>query len=232
MKLIICGTVALALLLPLTGCSQSPQANSGNTVQSSKDASDRTSSTFLSRKIRQGIEQAKQELATKNIDVNNLHVVHSGSTRQNNKDSRPNAEITPQGDLLISGKKVAATPAQHTLLMDYRQQLVGIAEAGMDVGAQGAELGINATKQAMWGAFSGKSDKDVEAAIKPQTEQIKAAAMILCKRLPNLLASQQRLASAMPEFKPYATMEQKDVDDCGKEMTDKDGKKGFAISFD
>ena len=229
MKPIIFSTVVFALLLPLVGCSQSTPANSGTTAQTTQNAGDKTSSTFLSRKIHAGIEEAKQELLTKNIDVNNLHVGHG---RRWSSGSHSNAEITPQGNLLISGKKVAATSAQHTLLMDYRQQIVGIAQAGMDVGAQGAELGINAAKQAMWGAFSGKSDKDVEAAIKPQTEQIKAAAMILCKRLPNLLASQQKLAAAMPEFKPYATMEQKDVDDCGKEMTAKDGKKGFAVFSD
>ena len=229
MKPIIFSTVAFALLLPLAGCSQSTPANSGSTTQTTQNVGDKTSSTFLARKIHQGIEQAKQELVTKNIDVNNLHV---GNGKHWSSTSRSDAEITPQGDLLISGKKVEATPAQHALLMDYRQQIVGIAEAGMDVGAQGAELGINAAKQAMWGAFSGKSDKDVEAAIKPQTEQIKAAALILCKQLPSLLASQQKLAAAMPEFKPYATMEQKDIDDCGKETTDKDGKKGFAVFSD
>ena len=45
-------------------------------------------------------------------------------------------------------------------------------------------------------------------------------------------ASQQKLAAAMPEFRPYATMQQKDVDDCGKDMKDKDGKKGFAVFSD
>ncbi|MEO7067026.1 MAG: hypothetical protein ABI114_08985 [Rhodanobacter sp.] len=229
MKPIIFGTFAFALLLPLVGCSQSPQANSDNTAQTSNDAGEKTSSTLLSRKISQGIQKAKQDLATKNIDVNNLHV---GQGRHWRSGAHSDAEITPQGDLLISGKKVQATPAQHTLLLDYRQQIVGIAQAGMDIGAQGANLGINAAKQAMLGAFSGKDDKDIEAAIQPQAEKIKAAAVILCQRLPSLLSSQQKLAAAMPEFKPYATMEQKDIDDCGKEMTDKNGKKGFAVFSD
>ena len=229
MKSIIFSTLAFALLLPAAGCSQSTQVDSAdNTAQVAKDADETVSSTVLSRKIRQGIEQAKQELATKNIDVNNLHVSDGHRT---DKDSRPSASITPQGDLLISGKQIAATPAQHTLLLDYRQQLVGIAEAGMDIGARGADLGINAAKEALWGAFTGKNEDAIEASVKPQAEQIKAAAITLCKRLPSLLTAQQNLAAAMPEFKPYATMEQKDVDDCSKETTDKDGKKGFAISF-
>jgi hypothetical protein len=82
------------------------------------------------------------------------------------------------------------------------------------------------------GALSGKSDKEIEAAIQPQTDKIQAAAARLCLRMPGLLVSQQKLAAAMAEFRPYATMTQKDVDDCGKDMTDKNGKKGEAVFSD
>jgi hypothetical protein len=129
--------------------------------------------------------------------------------------------ITPQGDLVIAGKTVPATPEQHTMLVDYRQQIIGIAEAGMEIGEHGANLGTQAAKEAIWGALTGKSDKEIEERIKPQAEQIKAAAAKLCLRLPDMLTSQQKLAAAMPQFRPYATMTQKDVDDCGKDI-DKD----------
>ena len=33
----------------------------------------------------------------------------------------------------------------------------------------------------------------------------------------------------MPVFQPYATMTQKDVDDCGKNIDGSNGKKGFAV---
>jgi hypothetical protein len=220
-------SLAFVLLLPLAACSQSGSqpGNADNAVSANKDADEPTSSV-IGAEIQKGMQKAKQELATKNIDVNSVHV--SGEHRSDD-DSRPKAEITPQGDLLIAGNKVAATPAQHALLLDYRQQIVGIAETGMDIGTQGADLGINAAKQAVWGALSGKSDKDIDAAIKPQTDKIEASAAKLCLRLPDLLSTQQQLAAAMPEFRPYATMQQKDVDDCGK---DKDGKKGVAVFSD
>lgn len=226
-------TLALALILPLAACGQSTPADSSSSsanhaAQVSGDTDDAALASGLSEEIQKAMQQAKQELASKNIDVNNLHVGHG----QRDKHSGPSAEITPQGELLIDGKKVAATPAQQILLMDYRKQIVGIAEAGMDIGTQGADLGINAAKQALWGALSGKSDEDIEAAIKPQTDKIEAAALKLCERLPELLSSQQKLASAMPEFQPYATMEQKDIDDCGKQTIGKHGKKGFAIFSD
>jgi hypothetical protein len=230
MKPIAFSALALALLLPLAACSQSAQPGTADgTAQTTKDASENTSTAGISGEIRKAMQEAKQELASKNIDVNSVHI---GNSQDRDRDSRPKAEITPQGDLLIAGKQVSATPAQHALLVDYRAQIVGIAEAGMDIGAQGADLGISAAKQAVWGAITGKSDKDIEAAIQPQTEKIQAAAVTLCKRLPGLLSSQQKLSTAMPEFRPYATMQQKDIDDCGKEMTDKDGKKGFAVFSD
>ena len=232
MKPITFSALALILLLPLAACSQSRQADSqpsaaDNVAQATKESSENTSG--ISGEIRKAMREAKQELATKNIDVNSVRI---NDNHHNDKDSRPKAEITPQGDLLIAGKKVAATPSQQTLLLDYREQIVGIAKAGMDIGAQGADLGLSAAKEGVWGTLTGKSDKDIEAAIKPQTDKIQAAAAKLCQRLPDLLTSQQKLAAAMPEFRPYATMQQKDVDDCGKDMKDKDGKKGFAVFSD
>ncbi|MEO6800173.1 MAG: hypothetical protein ABI178_09570, partial [Rhodanobacter sp.] len=202
-------TLALVLLLPLAACSQSSPDGSqprgaNDTAQATKDASDKGSPSGISGEIQKAMQQAKQELASKNIDVNKIHV---GGDFLGDNGTQPKAEITPQGDLLIAGNKVAATPAQQVLLLDYRRQIVGIAEAGMDIGAEGADLGISAAKEALWGKFTGKSDKDVEAAMKPQTDKIKAAAVTLCKRLPDLLSSQQKLAAAMPAFRPYATMQ-------------------------
>ena len=226
--------LALALLLPLTACSQSAGNGSGSDVaQAMKEAQQQTSSSAITAEVRKGMAQAKQELLTQDIDVGNLHFNDKdGHAAGNNERTLPKAVITPQGNLVIAGKPVDATPEQHALLVDYRQQVIGIAEAGMDIGASGADLGVSAAKEAIFGALTGKSDKEIEASIKPQTDKIEAAAMQLCKRVPGLLASQPKLAVAMPAFKPYATMTQKDVDDCGKDMTDSNGKKGFAVFSD
>ncbi|MHB1056625.1 MAG: YggN family protein [Rhodanobacter sp.] len=219
------GILASALLLPLAACSQSGQES-----QAAKEVSAKTSSSAIAAKVREGIEQAKQELATQDISISNVHIGKEPDTHHDS--SLPKAVITPQGTLVIAGKPVEATPEQHAMLVDYRQQILGIAEAGMDIGAQGADIGVTAAKQALLGAFTGKDDKEIEASIKPQTDKIQAAAMALCKRLPDMLASQQKLAAAMPAFKPYATMTQKDIDDCSKDMTDENGKKGFAVFSD
>ncbi len=166
------------------------------------------------------MQQARQELSTQDIDLGHIRVGGGRHDRSEDQDKLPKAVITPQGDLVIAGKTVQATPEQHAMLLGYRQQIVGIAEAGMDIGEQGASLGAKAAKEAIWGALTGKNDKEIEQRIKPQTEQIKAAALKLCQRLPDTLAAQQKLAAAMPEFRPYATMTQEDVDDCGKDAQD------------
>lgn len=231
MRSVAFSTLALALLLPLAACGQGPQNASptGTTDPSARATSatgENTSGSMISREIQKGMQDAKRQLATSNIDVNSVHI---GAGRSKDSDSRPKAQITPQGELLIAGKQVAATPAQHALLLDYRKQIVGIAEAGMDIGTKGADLGIQAAKAALSSVFSGKSDKDIQAVVEPQADRIRAAALKLCQRLPALLSSQQKLAAAMPRFRPYATMQQKDVEDCGEKMSDRNGKKGFAV---
>lgn len=215
------GILAAALMLPLAACGQSDPGNTDNVAQAVKEVQKQTSGPAIAAEIHKGIEQAKHELVTQDIAINNVHVSHGDHDKNNeSNDTLAKAVITPQGTLVIAGKPVKDTPEQHTLLVDYRQQIIGIAEAGMDIGEHGANLGTQAAKQAIWGALTGKSDKEIEASIKPQTEQIKAAALKLCKRLPGMLTSQQKLASAMPEFRPYATMTQKDIDDCGKDVQD------------
>ena len=217
---IACGLLAMALALPLMGCGQSDHADSGangGVAEAMKEAQQKTSPSFIAEQVQKGIDEAKRELATKDISVTSVHVGNGHHDDEDDHSGRPKAVITPQGDFVIAGKTVPATPEQRSLLMDYRQHIIGIAQAGMDIGASGASLGTTAAKEAIWGAISGKSDKEIEESIKPQTEQIKTAALKLCTRMPDLLASQQKLAAAMPEFRPYATMTQKDVDDCGKD---------------
>lgn len=219
------GLLAAVLALPLAACAPADHDDSGSVAhglaEAKKEVDEKTSPSFIAGQVQKGIEEAKRELATKDISVNNVQVGNGHHENEDDHSGLPKAVITPRGDLVIAGKTVPATPEQRTLLMDYRQRIIGIAEAGMDIGASGASLGTTAAKEAIWGALSGKSDKEIEDSLKPQTEQIKAAAMKLCTRLPDLLASQQKLAAAMPEFRPYATMTQKDVDDCGKD-NDKD----------
>ena len=180
--------------------------------------------TAIGRSVEKAMDKARAKLATENISLTNFHVDggHRGvviTTDDNGSDDRPKAEITPQGDLLIEGRKVPANAEQHALLVQYRKQVEGVASAGMDIGVQGAELGVKAATEAIKGIFSGDPD-GVEQRVEAEAEQIKASARKLCDQLPSMLQTQASLAAAMPEFKPYATMTQEDIDDCYDEDVD------------
>lgn len=228
------GLLAVVFNLPLAACSESgpsstasqadaapaSAATTGGVAAAMKEVQAKTSPSFIAAEVQKGIDQAKRELVTKDIDINSVHI-DSDHAHHRDTSNLPKAVITPQGELVIAGKTITATPEQHTMLVDYRQHIIHIAEAGMDIGASGASIGTTAAKEAILGALTGANDKEIEARIKPQTDQIKLAAVKLCQRMPDLLTSQQKLAASMPEFRPYATMTQKDVDDCGKDI-DKD----------
>lgn len=204
------------LLASLAAC----QGNTPSKPAASKpSASAQEPESALGRTIDREIRKAREKLATENINVGSVHVRsgdHGGISIFSDEDNGdlPKAEITPQGDLLIEGKPVAIDARQRALLLEYRAHLIGIAESGMDIGVQGADLAAKAVGEAFKGIFSGKSEQDIEKSVEAQTDRIKLAAAQLCGRLPDMMASQQKVAAAVPEFKPYATMTQDDIDDC------------------
>jgi hypothetical protein len=168
----------------------------------------RQTHSMLGNVVGKAMDEARSEIRTGNLSI-------SAESRD-----LPKAEISPQGDLLIDGRKVETTPGQRALLLDYRGHLVGVAESGMDIGLQGADLAAKAMGEAVKGMFTGKSEAEIERSIEAEADGIKAAAVRLCDRLPAMLASQRQLAAALPEFAPYATMDESDIDDC---MDDHDG---------
>lgn len=147
----------------------------------------------------------REELATENITLN-----RSGS-------NLPRAELSPQGDLIIDGKAMPMNPKQRELALAYRVHLANVAESGARVGLAGAALAGKAMQEAAKAALSG-DEVDVEARIEAEADSVRASARTLCERLPALYAAQQQLAEAVPEFAPYATMEQKDYTDCHEEV--------------
>lgn len=208
-------TIALVATLPLLGaCADRdvpPTARDPGSVRSEPD-------TVIGRSVAKAMDKAREKLATENISLNDMHVDGDGDgfhvgNRGNHADGRPEAELTPQGELLIEGRKVDANAEQQALLRQYRGQIEGVASAGMDIGAQGAELGVKAAKEALLGIFSGDTE-EIERKVEAEAEGIKAAARQLCNQLPALKDTQDALAASMPEFRPYATLDQADIDDC------------------
>lgn len=187
MKTVKAPLLALMLCLPLLACGNRPQAN------------DAGGDTRLGQKVREATDKARKEMAAKNISVSS--------------DDGAKVEISPAGDLLIDGNTVAVDDAQRKLLLQYREQVMQVAEAGIEIGVQGANLGARAAGEAIKGILSGDTDK-IEERVNAEAKKLEESAAKICDRLPAMLATQQQLAAAIPEFKPYAKMDQGDIDEC------------------
>ncbi len=204
-------TLALLIATPLIACSQSPAPPAATTTS---NADNDAPSTIIGRHVDKAITEARAELRTKNISISDGFNININGHRIHRKDGLPDAEITPQGDLLVEGKPVAINASQRAQLVEYRGHIIGIADAGMQIGSKGADLAMKkAMGEAVGAIFSG--DKDgIEKRMEAEGEKIKIAAMKLCDQLQPMLASQDELAASLPAFKPYATLTQDDIDDC------------------
>lgn len=161
--------------------------------------------------IDRAMDKASAELASKNISVSN------------GNDDVPKAEITPQGDFLVAGKPVPLTAAQRNEMLAYRAQLIEIVRQGMAIGKQGAALGMHAAGAAIAGIFSGEPEQQIHQRVEAQTSGIRQAAAKLCDRMPALMTSQQKLATDVPAFKPYADLTLGKVDECREDALKHDG---------
>lgn len=216
-RLLLFATPVLAGALLLSACGRNdpaPAPASGADPSTTRHEP----TTIIGRAARQGIDKARKDVLAGNISLtNNFSLGINGSHVKFGDDNadpnRPEAELTPQGELLIAGKPVAADASQQALLKRYRGQIEQVALAGLEIGAQGADLAGKAMGEALAGLFGGDPDA-VEKRIESEAAGIKVAATALCKQLPVMYETQQALAASMPEFKPYATLELKDIDDC------------------
>lgn len=218
---------AVVASLPLLACSQ-PSAPPAPPSPPAPSTAGSAEKGFIGRQVDRALAEARKELHAGNLSINgdidiNINGKHFGKADSN----LPKAEISPQGDLLVDGKQVETSAAQRQQLLTYRNQMLGIVEAGMAIGSQGADLAGKALGGVAGAIFGGEqAGKEFDARMKAEGKRIEAEALKLCAQLPPLLASQQALATSLPAFKPYATMTQEDIEDCGKDAKGK----GIAVT--
>jgi hypothetical protein len=111
---------------------------------------------------------------------------------------------------------VALDESQRRLLLDYRARVSDIAQAGAAVGAAGAELAGKAVTEAIGSIFNGNPD-EVGKRVEAQADGIKQAARALCDRVPALREAHRKVVAAIPEFAPFAEMDQNESDKCEQE---------------
>lgn len=205
-------------LLPLLLAGLLPLA--AQTAEPAKGAIEREIGAELAearREVRAELAAARAELETQNLDVgNSLRFGHSGDAAAK---GLPKAEITPRGDFLLDGKAVAIDAGQRKALLAYRSQVIDIAKAGIDIGERGAQLALETVDRGLFSlvfsAMTGGLERTLEKSIK---QTIEPGVLRICRSLPSLLDSQQRLAARLPQFRPYATLEADDVKDCEDEV--------------
>lgn len=229
---ILAATTLLATLPLLGACQRETPAPSSPAPPATADAARPAPSTALGRTVAKAIDQAKQELRDGNLSLNSdAEFQINGKRFSRRTGDLPPAEITPAGDLIVSGKAVDMDDATRKLALDYREGILAVAETGMDLGIQGADLGMKAAGDAIASIFRGDTD-EMEKRIEAEARRLEASALQLCDQLPALLAAQQALAAAVPEFRPYATMDQSDVDDCGEDSDGAAAKADAAAEAD
>lgn len=158
--------------------------------------------------------------ADNELDAASHKLATENTTLTSHDRNAPEAVITPQGDFLIDGKRVAITPQQRSELLAYRAQYIEIAQQGIAIGHAGVEAGRRAMVPMMFAALFDADDDAIEASMNKRLAGVRKASEQLCRRLPQLRTTQQQLAADLPAFEPYATLTQKDVDGCRKDVAD------------
>ena len=204
--------ISLSLTTALMGCSPSPQPAASPTAPAAG-----TAQTAIGQAAQDAITKARAKLETENIKLGqgNGIGVRWGGNKAANADL-PLAEISPKGDFIVDGKIVAVDANQRALLLDYRKHVIDIASVGMSLGVKGADLAGTAVNEALASIFTGKTD-EVEKHVNEQAKSLEMEAKQICTTLPAMRVTQDKLAEALPAFKPYATMTQDDIDNCSKD---------------
>ncbi len=211
----------LCLLLPLAAQAQpngKPDTGIGAEVhQSLADAR---------KEVRTELAKARRELDTGNLRVDHGIQIgkHGDAKRGAATVELPPAEITPQGDFLIAGKPQVIDAGQRVRLLAYRGLVVEVAKAGIDIGQHATEAVFREVDGNWVGLFfsalTGNLERRVERTVR---QEVEPGVRGICRLLPKVMDSQQRLASRLPQFQPYASLVQKDIDGC-----EDDVRSGFA----
>jgi hypothetical protein len=204
----LAAALCLCLSLPMAAQAAPSRHGSGDDVrQELADAR---------KDVRTDLAKARQDLLTENLRLGDNF--HFGNHQPKSRDL-PDAEITPEGDFLIDGKAQAIDAGQRTQLLAYRRQVVDIAIGGIEAGQAAADAALDAVGDSwvgiLFNAMTGRLERRVESTVK---QHIEPMVLGICRQLPEVRNSQQRLAASLPSFKPYADLEQRDIDECEGEM--------------
>lgn len=123
------------------------------------------------------------------------------------------AWIDDQGHIEIDASELDLSPEQRELAADYHHQAMALQGAAKAIGLQGARVAGTAIRDVAHGLTSGDPDAIGER-IETEANAIEVKARQLCRQLRQLRDTQDALGSAVPEFRPYGTIDAKTADQC------------------
>jgi hypothetical protein len=123
------------------------------------------------------------------------------------------AEISARGDLRIDGRPVALDDHDRQMLQRYNRKLHSIQAHAIEIGIEGASIGIGALAYVAVALVTGDRDA-VERHVEPRAERLEEKAQHLCHEVRSLQRLQDRIADEVPAFVPYALMDEDDAADC------------------
>jgi hypothetical protein len=121
------------------------------------------------------------------------------------------ATLAPDGTVTLDGVALALDGGQRERVLAYLAARGGIAEAGAEIGAEGARLAADALRETAAGLAAGGVSGAGER-VRQRAEGVRAAAARLCARLPALEASRDALVAAVPELAPFAASDGTEVE--------------------
>ena len=122
------------------------------------------------------------------------------------------AIVTPDGRLIVEGRRIAIGERDRQALVLYNQALRRVEDRGIEIGLQGAGLAVHALAEAFTAIATG-NERRAERRIEAHAEDIKDAARELCRDLRTAEVLQEMVAERVPAFRPFAVLEL-DEDDC------------------
>jgi hypothetical protein len=128
-------------------------------------------------------------------------------------DGQPTARLHPSGDLEIGGRQMPLDRAQREALLDYRQQVIRLGEAGLAIGSEGGALAARSMRRMLFAVLTGTTAR-AERRIDADAARIEAKAHALCPELDAVEQAHERATGLVPELRPYGDISQKDLEDC------------------
>ena len=125
----------------------------------------------------------------------------------------PDAVVSAAGELAIAGKTVALNAGQKELVTRYFSNASAVRDDGFATGMAGASTALTAIGSVVSNLANGEPDK-IGPEVDAKAAKIEEHVEKLCRDLRELATTQDALAASLPDFKPYALIVEKEVDDC------------------